>query len=315
MHSWCLGIDTSNYTTSVAGCDASGLCQSRRTPFDVKPGERGVRQSDAVFLHTRALPELVEQLLDDYVDPPAAVAVSVTPRDVQGSYMPCFLAGVSVARSVAAALRVPLYTLSHQRGHILAALLGCKDPAPSLLGQPHFAYHVSGGTTELLFVQLDQAGDGPIDCVGESADLHAGQLIDRCGVRMGLKFPCGQALEELAKEGRPVVAPMRFAQQTSIHLSGVENKFETLLRQHEPPDMALWLLETVAAALVALAGAGMRGKEQLPLVLAGGVCSNQLICERLGRQFDILHTGHEYAADNARGVAFYGALRREGEFK
>ena len=73
MSAWCLGIDTSNYTTSVAGCDTSGAVRSRRQPFDVAPGKRGVRQSDAVFLHTKALPGLIEQLMEDYGCPPAAV--------------------------------------------------------------------------------------------------------------------------------------------------------------------------------------------------------------------------------------------------
>ena len=193
MSAWCLGIDTSNYTTSVAGCDTSGAVRSRRQPFDVAPGKRGVRQSDAVFLHTKALPGLIEQLMEDYGCPPAAVCVSETPRDAEGSYMPCFLTGVLAARGIAAALQVPLFRISHQRGHILAALLGCagqRDLPFFLPEQPHFAYHVSGGTTELLYAPIGPKGDGPITCVGAGADLHAGQLIDRCGVRLGLKLPC-----------------------------------------------------------------------------------------------------------------------------
>lgn len=316
MSRWCLGIDTSNYTTSVAGCDMDGAARSRRLPFDVAPGQRGVRQSDAVFLHTKALPGLIEQLMDDYGCPPAAVCVSATPRDAEGSYMPCFLTGVLAARGIAAALQVPLFRISHQRGHILAALLGCagQKGLPFFLPeQPHFAYHVSGGTTELLYAPIGPKGDGPVTCVGAGADLHAGQLIDRCGVRLGLKFPCGPALEELAQQGSPTLPPMRFSPTTQLHLSGLENKFEALLRQSRPADAALWLLESLAAGLVALAQAGMQGKEERPLVLAGGVCSNRLICERLARRFDVRCTSHEYAADNACGAALYGALALRGE--
>ena len=316
MSAWCLGIDTSNYTTSVAGCDTSGAVRSRRQPFDVAPGKRGVRQSDAVFLHTKALPGLIEQLMEDYGCPPAAVCVSETPRDAEGSYMPCFLTGVLAARGIAAALQVPLFRISHQRGHILAALLGCagqRDLPFFLPEQPHFAYHVSGGTTELLYAPIGPKGDGPITCVGAGADLHAGQLIDRGGVRLGLKFPCGPALEELSQQGSPTLSPMRFSPTTQLHLSGLENKFEALLRQSRPADAALWLLESLAAGLVALARAGMQGKEELTLVLAGGVCSNRLICERLARHFDVRSTSHEFAADNACGTALYGALALRGE--
>ncbi|MBQ6059376.1 MAG: peptidase M22 [Clostridia bacterium] len=307
MLKWCLGVDSSNYTTSVAGCSEALVPISIRTPFDVRPGERGVRQNDAVFLHTKELPSLVERLMEQYDCPPSAVAVSTAPRDVPGSYMPCFLAGVSVARSTAALLQVPLYSLSHQKGHVLAALFGCSRL--DLLERAHFAYHVSGGTTELLRVVPSADGDLTIHCVGEGADLHAGQLIDRCGVRMGLKFPCGQALEQLSKEGALPAPPMRFPETRSLNLSGVENKFVFLLKHHRREDMALWLLETLANALVALAKAGMRGREELPLVLAGGVSSNRLICARLAQHFTVCTTDHAFAADNACGVALYGALK------
>ncbi|NLT58019.1 MAG: peptidase M22 [Clostridiales bacterium] len=303
---WCLGIDTSNYTTSVAGCRADGLHHARRRPLEVSAGQRGLRQSDALFLHVRALPALVEALCAQFDGPPACVAVSATPRDAADSYMPCFLAGVSAARSAAAALGVPCHELSHQRGHVLAALLGCGRL--DLLGRPHAAFHVSGGTTELLRVEADPHGDGAITLLGGSADLNAGQLVDRCGLQVGLDFPCGPALEALAEQGRPTIPPMKFAPAAQINLSGLENAFARLLEKHPAEDVACWLLESIAAALVALAAHRLAG-ETLTLVLAGGVLSNRRIAQRLSARFDAVSTGHGYAADNACGVALYGALR------
>ncbi|MBQ3077308.1 MAG: peptidase M22 [Clostridia bacterium] len=319
---WCLGIDTSNYTTSVAACTAEGEHLSLRTPFDVKEGARGVRQSDAVFLHTKELPALVEQLMQQQGRPPAAVAVSDRPRDVEGSYMPCFLAGLSVARSLAAALDVPLFRISHQRGHLLAALLGSrqageggglterKDAALRLTAAPFYAFHVSGGTCDLLAAELTANGEGEIRMIGTSADLHAGQLVDRCGVKIGLKFPCGPALEQLSDAAEGRIPPMRFKPTDTLHLSGLENKFEALLKDHPPKEAARWLLESLANALRALTEACVT--QPRPLLLAGGVLSNRLLRARLSEGRETLHTGHAYAADNACGVAWYGAMRMGG---
>lgn len=297
MAEYSLGIDTSNYTTSVALVAASGEYRSLRTPFDVAQGLRGVRQSDAVFLHTKELPNLLERLFASRPNI-ACVAVSDKPRDAEGSYMPCFLAGLSAARGIAAALDVPLYTLSHQRGHVLAALKGAGRE--DLAGKDFHAYHVSGGTTELLHV----SSDGTITIAGATADLNAGQLIDRCGVSIGLKFPCGAALEHLALGGEPVVRPVRFQHAGTVNLSGLENLFAAHLMEFPPEDCALWLLESIANALISLA-AGVSG----PLILAGGVMSNRLIKSRLDSAFETYSTDSEFAADNAIGVARYGAMQ------
>ena len=121
-----LGIDTSNYATSLAVFDTAAeevVCDRKRF-LPVKPGELGLRQSDAVFHHTAALPELLRELDAEFplhrVD---AVGVSEKPRPVEGSYMPCFLTGLAVAQGLALARGVPLVRTTHQQGHIAAALL------------------------------------------------------------------------------------------------------------------------------------------------------------------------------------------------
>ena len=151
-----LGIDTSNYTTSVAVVKDGKVLESLKLPVKVKENERGIRQSDALFCHTVNLPELFKKL--DHYDL-CAVGVSSTPRDVEGSYMPCFLAGVSVAQAISATNGVELYKFSHQRGHIVAALYSCDRL--DLINKEFVAFHVSGGTTEILYVHGDK-----IDLVG-----------------------------------------------------------------------------------------------------------------------------------------------------
>ena len=106
--------------------------------------------------------------------------------------MPVFTAGTGFARAIAASLRVPFFGTSHQQGHVRAAMEG----AGALPGE-FLALHLSGGTTEVLHVRPGLK----IALLGGSNDLHAGQLVDRVGVRMGLPFPAGPALEALARQG------------------------------------------------------------------------------------------------------------------
>ena len=116
-----LGIDTSNYKTSIAVIDHKKhiICDLRRF-LTVKQGERGLRQSDALFQHIQNLPELMEEMrrmFDGRID---AVACSFRPRPEAGSYMPVFLAGSGFAKAAAAAMNVPVVGFSHQEGHMEA---------------------------------------------------------------------------------------------------------------------------------------------------------------------------------------------------
>ena len=188
-----LGIDTSCYTTSVALAVEDGALLSRRRLLDVEQGARGLRQSEALFQHVQRLPALLEDMLSKAGEAQiACVCASARPRDAEGSYMPVFTAGTGFARAIAASLRVPFYETSHQQGHVRAAMEGA-----GALPEEFLALHLSGGTTEALRVRPGLK----VELLGGSNDLHAGQLVDRVGVRMGLSFPAGPALEKLARQG------------------------------------------------------------------------------------------------------------------
>ena len=193
----CLGFDTSNYTTSAAvfGC---GMAGNRGKLLTVPEGALGLRQSDALFQHVKRLHLMVEQLrTDGFLGRISAVGASTRPREVDGSYMPCFLVGEGEGRALAAALGVPFYPCSHQQGHIAAAAwsAGRED----LMDKPHLAWHLSGGTTELLRVE-PEGHTVRAEVVGGTSDIAAGQLIDRAGVLIGLSFPAGKALDALYGE-------------------------------------------------------------------------------------------------------------------
>ena len=197
-----LGIDTSNYTTSVALCDIDGnVILNLKKLLAVKMGERGLRQSDALFSHTKNLPLIMSELKDfldsGYRDAKVlAVGCSATPRDAEGSYMPCFLSGVAAAETASAVLGCDKYLFSHQNGHVMAALYS-SGMTELLEKEGSFAaFQVSGGTTELLLVTPGR-DSFKIEQIGGTQDMNAGQAIDRTGVLMGLSFPCGKEMETL----------------------------------------------------------------------------------------------------------------------
>lgn len=292
-----LGIDTSNYTTSAAVFDGrDGVNRSRL--LDVAPGQLGLRQSDAVFTHVKRLPELMEALFEAV--PPAAleaVAVSTRPRAVEGSYMPCFLAGVSVARSLAAALGVPWYAVSHQQGHVAAALwsAGRLD----LMDTPHLAWHLSGGTTELLLVE-PEGRNVRATKLGGTSDISAGQIMDRTGRLLGLPFPSGKALDQRAA-GRSV-QPFRVKTDgLSFSLSGLENKIrEYYDRTGSPEETAAYAVQSVCGAVLRVTQAAQARYPGLEVVFSGGVASNTTLRRVCG--FGIF-AAPQYSTDNALGVA------------
>ena len=194
-----LGLDTSNYTTSAAWFDGTGGDNTGKL-LEVPQGALGLRQSEALFQHVKRLPAILEDLKAAGLPRVlTAIGASTRPREVEGSYMPCFLAGESQGKAMASVLEVPFYACSHQQGHIAAAAwsAGRMD----LLDQPHLVWHLSGGTTELLYVVPDGAMV-QATCIGGTSDISAGQLIDRTGKKLGLPFPAGKAVDELSLQAR-----------------------------------------------------------------------------------------------------------------
>lgn len=306
MRRFYLGIDTSNYRTSAALFDAeTGEWQNSGRLLDVPAGSLGLRQSDALFQHTLHLHEMIAGLPAG--TPVRAVCVSTRPRAVEGSYMPCFLAGVNVARSAAHLIGVPIYECSHQQGHLAAA--ACSANALELLQEEFYAWHLSGGTTELLHVTPGPNGLCHAECIGGTTDLAAGQIVDRCGVLLGLPFPAGTALEELAAQSgsadffRPRVTDSFFS------LSGVENKFKKLYDDGAAAsDIAAFTLRTILSAVETATKQALE-KKKLPVLCAGGVMSNRMLQERMRVRFGARFAEPVLSGDNAVGAAILAALQ------
>ena len=295
-----IGIDTSNYTTSIAWFDGTrGVNCSRLLP--VKPGELGLRQSDAVFAHTKSLPELSGRLFSDFkAANVGAIGVSTRPRAVDGSYMPCFLVGYSHAKLLSDLLRVPLIEVSHQQGHIAASVWSAGRM--ELMDQPHLAWHLSGGTTELLLVEPEGKN---VCCtkIGGTTDISAGQLIDRTGQLLELPFPSGKHLDALSQEAVLTDVFRVKCQDSSFSFSGVQNKVQQFHSCHpEPAETAAYALRCVAGAVFTATQQALKTYPGLPVVFSGGVASNSMLRQKLA-PLNPVFSQPQYSTDNAMGVA------------
>ena len=302
-----IGFDTSNYTTSIACFDGvTGVNCSKLLP--VKAGELGLRQSDAVFHHTKSLPELSGRLFSHVqADAVTAIGVSTRPRAVEGSYMPCFMVGFAQAKLLSDALHVPLVEVSHQQGHVAASLwsAGRLD----LMDVPHLAWHLSGGTTELLLVEPEGRN---VKCsrIGGTTDISAGQLIDRTGVMLGLPFPAGKHLDALSKDaqGREVFKVK--CPGTELSLSGVQNKVQQF-HSGNAEETAAYALRCVAYAVRKATENALKAYPGLEVVFSGGVASNSML-RSMTQDLHPVFCEPQYSTDNAMGVAVLAHRLQEG---
>ena len=290
-----VGFDTSNYTTSCAifdGKTGESVCRL----LDVRPGELGLRQSEALFSHVRRMPDIVRQVTAE--GEIVAVGASSAPRETEDSYMPCFLAGVCCAEVLAKFLEVPCFRFSHQQGHIAAAAwsAGRLD----LMDSPHLAWHLSGGTTELLYVRPEGTA---VRCeiVGCTQDVSAGQIVDRTGQLLGLDFPAGKALDRLSRNAvkkefwTPRFSGMEFS------LSGVEHKTSQMAQAGAAPEETAYF--ALASVFAAVAKATKNAKEKfgdLPVLYSGGVASNTILREMTPEG---IFAEPRFSTDNGMGCA------------
>ena len=296
-----LGLDTSNYTTSAAVFDGQdGLNASRL--LTVKEGELGLRQSEALFQHIQRLPGQVEKLAQSgLLRDIRAVGASTRPRAVEGSYMPCFLAGTSQGQSMAHLLGVPFFAVSHQQGHLAAAAWSAGHL--ELMDRPFLAWHLSGGTTELLRVWPDGV-NVQAEILGGTSDISAGQLIDRAGVMLGLQFPAGKALDQLYDSGSDCKTYPVKLNGLTFSLSGMENKVRQLHEKGASAgEVARFVLDLVADVVLRTTQAAQKEYPGLPVLCSGGVASNRRLRQVMESGCGALFSQPQYSTDNAMGVA------------
>lgn len=309
-----LGIDTSNYTSSCAVYDhLTDTMDSRKQLLPVAAGQMGLRQSDAVFHHTKNLPPLLSSICEKHSDEICVVSASYAPRDAEGSYMPCFSVGEGYSKVLSAAFNAKEYKFSHQAGHVAAALWssGRKD----LVEKEFIAFHVSGGTTDVLHIKPDTENVFSIETIAASLDLKAGQAVDRVGGLLGLDFPAGPQLDKLSRSSSVKFKIKPFTKDGSCSFSGLQNKCESMLKNgSEPCDIAKYCIDYICSAVRIMTEYALIKHGDLPIIYAGGVMSNSIIKEELTKDFSGYFASPEFSSDNASGTAYLGYIKETGKW-
>lgn len=306
-----LGIDTSNYTSSCAVYNAENdTFLSLKKLLPVEHGNLGLRQSDAVFHHTKNLPPLLCELFQDISDSPDAIGVSYAPRDCDGSYMPCFSVGEGYASVISAAFTTPIHRFSHQAGHVAAALWSSGQK--NLLEKEFIAFHFSGGTTDMLHVTPDNNKIFNIDTISASLDLKAGQAVDRAGVMLGLQFPAGKEIDKLACQSTKEFRTKPFLKNGSCSFSGLENKCRTMKNNNEADcDIAKYCIDYITDAVRLMTEHALLEFGDLPLIYAGGVMSNSIIRNKISTEFGGHFASPDYSSDNAAGTSYLAYIKEQ----
>lgn len=305
-----LGFDTSNYTTSAAlYYPEENRIVHRKKLLPVKEGEKGLRQSDAVFHHTNQLHEITRELFENEKAVIDGIGASAFPRMAEGSYMPCFLVGLNTAKVLSCVLNKSVNITSHQNGHIVAALYSAGRL--DLLKEKFLAFHVSGGTTEALLVEPCEEEIIKCTLVASSLDLKAGQAIDRAGVMMGLKFPSGAEMDKLAQKSERTFKKIKvYSKGADVSLSGLENKCRKMLSENESKeDISMFCFQYILSAVDTMTEKLLAEYGDLPLLYSGGVMSNSIIKEKLIEKYNGIFAIPEFSADNAAGVAILTYLK------
>ncbi len=310
-----LGIDTSNYTTSAAlYLAAENLVIQKKQLLPVRDGSIGLRQGDAVFHHVQQLGNLISSLRRECGAPIAAVGVSVKPRNIEGSYMPCFLVGKMAAQTIGAALQVPVLEFSHQDGHIMAALYGAE--VMQWANKEFIGFHFSGGTSECLWVRHGIEKPFDIRLEATSLDLKAGQAIDRIGVRMGLPFPAGRYIENFALQSSRTFKIRPAFKGENCCFSGLENQCTAMLERGESKeDTAKFCLDYIGAVVDKMTSDALKRHPGANVLYAGGVMSNSLLRKKLKQQYNGYFAPPEFSADNAAGVAILAASQSREKWR
>lgn len=307
-----LGIDTSNYTTSLAIIDSDkNIIYDKRKILDVGKGKKGLRQQEALFQHIKNLPELFLGMNFDR-SKIKALGVSTRPRSIEGSYMPCFIGGDSFAKTVSHTLKIPFKRFSHQEGHIACCLL------KNSLEEAFLSLHLSGGTSETINC-LNTPSNLHLDTIGGSLDISFGQLLDRLGVKIGLAFPAGEQLESIALKGQKLNIKIPYKiNEGYFNLSGLENFFTRLIdeKTYKIEDIFFSLFSLFADIIRDLIIYEVEKRGLKTVCIVGGVASNSIIRDRILGDFsniNIIFTQKELSSDNAVGIAYLAGIKKGWE--
>lgn len=334
-----IGIDTSNYKTSIAIVDIKGnIIVNKGVLLNVKKGNLGLRQSEAFFQHVMNLPKILDDiyisLSENIKNNIVAISVSDQPRPVENSYMPVFHSGLSFGKVISKILDIPIYTFSHQEGHIQAII----HDTPLEKEKKFIAFHFSGGTTEALLIEHKEFINKSYEIVGGSKDISYGQLIDRIGTNLGMDFPCGREMDMLLtldekehikntdknndlgiESDIKINIPKIKSSNGFINLSGIETYCQRIIDNNKvlnPQEFEIFKIElikklfnSIIESICEITNILSEKYDVNNFLYAGGVSSSIYIRNNLKNNFNTYFGAPDLSTDNAVGVGRLGAIQ------
>ncbi len=296
-----LGIDTSNYATSLSVVDNENhkVLLHKKIFLPVKKGEMGLRQQEAVFNHIKSLTDIIKENMDFNFFDIKGIGVTTKPKNEENSYMPCFLVGKMAAYAISLTNNIPVTELSHQECHIQSCLFSLNDNR--FKNEKFIMLHISGGTTDILLIENEKI----IKTIGTSNDLYAGQAIDRLGVKLGFEFPAGKYVSKLASECNEDIKVKVSVKGYNCNLSGLENQCDKMINDNiDKSYIAKYNLSFIAKSLTLILNNVRNDYGNLNIVAAGGVMSSNVIRQIMQKELNDIYFCEEYlSGDNAVGAA------------
>jgi N6-L-threonylcarbamoyladenine synthase len=308
-----LGIETSCDETAVAiyHADRGLISHTLFSQIAIHNEYGGVVPELASRDHVRKLIPLIKQVLSNSglnSDEISGIAYTAGP-----GLMGALLVGAATARSLAWAWNIPAIAVHHMEGHLLAPML--EENPPSF---PFVALLISGGHTLLIEV----TGIGNYKLLGESLDDAAGEAFDKTAKLLGLNYPGGPALAELAKTGQPHLKfprPMTDRPGLDFSFSGLKtftlNAFNNSRQtEQDKADIAYAFQQAMAETLSIKCKRGLQQTSLKTLVVAGGVSANSEIRSQLEQMctkenVEIYFPRPEFCTDNGAMIAYVGCQR------
>ena len=171
-----------------------------------------------------------------------------------------------------------------------------------LMNKPHLAWHLSGGTTELLLVVPEGKA---VKCkkIGGTTDISAGQLIDRTGQLLNLPFPAGKHIDKISYNATMKDLFRAKCNGMEFSLSGVQNKVQEYYKKtNNIEETAAYALRCICYIVKKATENALNTYPGLPVVFSGGVASNSLLRETL-KPLNVIFAQPQYSTDNAMGIA------------
>lgn len=309
-----LGIETSCDETGAAIYDSEQglMAHSLYSQVEMHKDYGGVVPELASRDHVRKTIPLIQEVMH---------AAGVARKDIDGvaytagpGLVGALLVGATIGQSIAFAWDVPAIPVHHMEGHLLASMLEEDKPA-----FPFIALLVSGGHT--MLVKVEEMGS--YEVIGDTLDDAVGEAFDKTAKLLGLEYPGGAALAELAERGNPdrfkFPRPMVDRPGLDFSFSGLKTFAVNTAATHElneqtRADIAYAFQQAVIDTLVIKCRRALQATHYERLVVAGGVGANRLLRARLAALLAeengrVYFPRHEFCTDNGAMIAYVGCQR------